>query len=118
MQGFTTINDPYLEPDRIQRQYDLEKKKLNKQDQVFKPASSYKTIITGSYEHRPDFDNKPKTVKDADGKVIIQPKNITTCVTVKELLKPFAHMVEPYEGEREFNRKEREHHAQLLKDKP
>ncbi|KAL4450247.1 hypothetical protein ABPG74_008953 [Tetrahymena malaccensis] len=116
--GFTTIGDPYIEPDRIQRQYELQKKKLNKQDQVFKPASSYKTIVTSSFEHLPDYDNKPKTVKDADGKVITQPKNITTSVTVKQLLKPYPHMVEPFDREREFRKRERDHHIQLLKDKP
>ncbi|EGR34901.1 hypothetical protein IMG5_001300 [Ichthyophthirius multifiliis] len=115
--GFTTIGDKYIDPDSINRQYELEKKKKIKQDQVFKPPSGYKTIINSAFKHENEDVYNKKNYRDADGKVLTQSKNITTNPSSKLQSKHYPHLPDQYERQRQLRIQEMKKHQELLGEK-
>jgi hypothetical protein len=118
-QGYTTIGDKYIDPDRIQRQYELEKKRFIKSELVFKPATKMQDNINSAYPHEIDEDHKkgPKIHRDKDGKVIIAPKNITTGPIVEGLSEYPPHEIDPYDRARELAAKEHQENKKKMKEK-
>lgn len=48
---FITIGDKYIDPSRRQQLDELEKKKLIKNEAIFKPASGYKEMLACPYDY-------------------------------------------------------------------
>ncbi|KAL4501495.1 hypothetical protein ABPG72_021302 [Tetrahymena utriculariae] len=114
--GFTTIGDPFVDPDSIRRKYELEKKKLVAQE-VFKPASGYKNIYNSPYKNEPEYIHKEKNYCDSEGKVITAPRNITTNPKNGPIQKHAPYIPDPYERQRELRIKEMEEHKKKLAEK-
>jgi len=102
--GYTSVGDKYIDPSRHTRLYELEKKrKIPKDQPIFKPSDSYKTVVKAPFEHigeKIDVNKKPKIGEN--NKVITEPPNIMASATVKGLSKPYEHLTDEYEREREF----------------
>ncbi|CAD8198179.1 unnamed protein product [Paramecium octaurelia] len=97
--SFNSIGDPYMDPQRKDLQYELEKtKKILFKDQPFRPASGYKELLGGPWPHMKDFDmKKTRNYKTADGRVWSAPRNITTNPANKELSKGYPHQKDEYD---------------------
>lgn len=121
MLGFTTIGDPYIDPERRIRIQQLEEKKKYQNDdrKNFIPASGYKSIVGAAFEHKADFEvsKSPRNHKGQDGRVVIPPRNIVTNPAAKSLQHYPPHMKDEYERMREFERQRIQREHELLKDK-
>lgn len=101
-QGFTTIGDLYIDPERKQRIYEMKIKALSQtadgqKKEIFKPASGYKTLVKAAFDHKPDYEVKEKNFRDAEGKVIVPPSNIKVSLHNKQLDKYRPWQPEPYD---------------------
>lgn len=96
----------------------MEKKKGITNEAIFKPASGYKTLVTGTYEHKSDYFHKQKNYRDPDGRVITHPPNPLVGIKGLDSLYKFpVFMPDPYERKRELESKERMAHHKLLGEK-
>lgn len=126
--AYISIGDKYVDPDSKERQYQMEKKKKNNHDAEWKPADGSKTDPFKSiYKHMTEHSDTKKNYRGADGRVAIQPKNITTNPgksghgdsTVGHLLgEHYKHQADPYDRSRELAAKEREENKKKLQEAP
>lgn len=83
-------------------------------DVEFKPASGFKSICGGTYKHQTDLNIKKKELRDKDGKVITQPRNVVNNPLEKNLYKFRKHIADPFNRMDELKKKEREaHHSKI-----
>jgi len=126
--AYITIGDKYIDPASIERQYQNSRKKKFPHENNFKPADGSKTDpCKPVFKHMADFHEEKKNYRDANGKVISKPKNITTnpgkeghgATTVGHLFsKTLPHLPDPYDQMRVKQAKEREENKKKLQEAP
>jgi len=126
--AYISIGDKYVDPDSIERQYQLAKKKKFNHESEFKPADGTKSDpFKAPFKHMTDHVATKKTYRGPDGKVVIQPRNIVTNPskeghgdsTVGHLLsKGYKHLPDPYNRPKELEAKERQENKKKLQEAP
>jgi len=125
--AYTSIGDPYLDPEKRSRVLDL-KKKLVKHDVQWRNNSLTQSDPTSPlFEHMTEHAEKKRPKRDEYGKVVTEKRNIFTKITSPghgastighTFSKPAEFMADPYERSRELERKEKLEDKKKLQDQP
>lgn len=103
--SFTTVGDPYIDPEKVLIHYEKEQKKLCNKEVPFKPPSGYKELVGSAYKHMKDYDyKKVESRKQTDGRVYSAPRNVTTNPICKVLDKSIPYITDDYNRYSDFER--------------
>ncbi|CAD8114672.1 unnamed protein product [Paramecium primaurelia] len=117
--SFTTVGDPYIDPEKVLVHYEKEQKKLINKEAPFKPPSGYKELIGSAYQHMKDYDyKKVESRKQSDGRVYSAPRNVTTNPRCKVMDKSIPYMTDEYNRYSDFERKARMQSKSKEKEQP
>jgi hypothetical protein len=126
--GYVSIGDPYIDPASIERQYQNSRKKKFPHENDFRPSDGTKSDpMKPVFKHLADHNEVKKNYRGPDGKVISNPRNITSNpskvghgdTTVGHLFaKTLPHLADPYDRMRLLKTKEREEHKKKLQEAP
>ncbi|CAD8194125.1 unnamed protein product [Paramecium octaurelia] len=106
--SFTTVGDPYIDPEKVLTIYEKEQKKLLNKEAPFKPPSGYKELMGSAYSHMKEYDyKKVESRKQTDGRVYSAPRNVTTNPRCKVLDKSIPYLTDDYNRYSDFERKAR-----------
>mmetsp|Transcript_11408 Transcript_11408/g.8365 ORF Transcript_11408/g.8365 Transcript_11408/m.8365 type:complete len:111 (+) Transcript_11408:310-642(+) len=94
-------------------------------DMNFKPAKDIHRKVKADFEHATDLKPVKKNYRDAEGAVIIEPRNFLTTGVKKGqfgrnvyLGEHIPYETDPYERKRELERKELQEHHSKMQEKP
>ncbi|CAD8103755.1 unnamed protein product [Paramecium primaurelia] len=117
--SFTTVGDPYIDPDKVLTHYEKEQKKLCNKEAPFKPSSGYKELMGSAYQHMKDYDYKNvESRKQSDGRVYSAPRNVTTNPRCKVLDKSIPYLMDDYNRYSDFERIARRESKSKEKEQP
>lgn len=125
--SYITTGDPYNANKLVMRESKKDGHKAVS-DLPFKPAKTVNKAVKADYEYVEEGEKKKKNHRDAEGAVIIAPRNFTTtgpkqgnpATTPGTLFskEPYPHMKDEYDRKRELARKELEESKKKMQEKP
>lgn len=99
--------------------------KLGGHDMNFKPAKDINRRVKADFDHKTDLDEKKKNYKDAEGQVIVGPRNFLTNGVKKGQVgknvyigEKIPYKEDPYDNKKELEKAERKAHHDKLQEKP